>query len=87
MLECSCAALHTSLCSLCKQEVKASIDKLHHPVEEALARKEEIFSNARPLEAQKIQETANLLNTNWDKLNKLYQDRLKWGGTELAFQI
>lgn len=76
-MECSCAALHTSLCPLDKQEVKASVDELRRPVEEALARREEMVSNARPLEAQKIQETAGLLNTNWDKLNKLYQDRLK----------
>ncbi|XP_049919112.1 dystrophin isoform X5 [Epinephelus moara] len=36
-----------------------------------------MVSGARPLEGQRIQETATLLNTNWDKLNKLYQDRLK----------
>uniref|UniRef100_A0A3B4V2S3 Dystrophin n=1 Tax=Seriola dumerili TaxID=41447 RepID=A0A3B4V2S3_SERDU len=45
-------------------------------VEGALARREKMVSGARPLESQKIQETSTLLNTNWDKLNKLYQDRL-----------
>lgn len=60
-----------------KQEVKGSIDKLQGPVVGALARREEMVSGARPLEGQKIQETSTLLNTNWDKLNKLYQDRLK----------
>ncbi|TMS11567.1 Dystrophin [Larimichthys crocea] len=58
-------------------EVKVSIDKLRGPVEGALARREEMVSGARPLEGQRIQESATLLNTNWDKLNKLYQDRLK----------
>ncbi|XP_051284309.1 dystrophin isoform X4 [Dicentrarchus labrax] len=61
----------------CLKEVKASIDKLRGPVEGALARREEMVSSARPLEGQRIQETATLLSTNWDKLNKLYQDRLK----------
>uniref|UniRef100_A0A671Z343 Dystrophin n=1 Tax=Sparus aurata TaxID=8175 RepID=A0A671Z343_SPAAU len=54
-----------------------SIDKLQGPVVGALARREEMVSGARPLEGQRIQESATLLNTNWDKLNKLYQDRLK----------
>uniref|UniRef100_A0A671Z332 Dystrophin n=1 Tax=Sparus aurata TaxID=8175 RepID=A0A671Z332_SPAAU len=58
-------------------EVKGSIDKLQGPVVGALARREEMVSGARPLEGQRIQESATLLNTNWDKLNKLYQDRLK----------
>ncbi|KAM9836007.1 dystrophin-like [Aulostomus maculatus] len=61
----------------CLKEVKASIDKLRDPVEGALSRREEMVSGARPLEGQKIQETAALLKTNWDKLSKLYQDRLK----------
>ncbi|XP_044044300.1 dystrophin isoform X12 [Siniperca chuatsi] len=61
----------------CLKEVKGSIDKLRGPVEGALARREEMVSGARPLEGKRIQETATLLNTNWDKLNKLYQDRLK----------
>uniref|UniRef100_A0A671Z322 Dystrophin n=1 Tax=Sparus aurata TaxID=8175 RepID=A0A671Z322_SPAAU len=50
---------------------------LQGPVVGALARREEMVSGARPLEGQRIQESATLLNTNWDKLNKLYQDRLK----------
>lgn len=58
-----------------KQEVKESIEKLKGPVEVALARREEMVSGAQPLEGQRIQETASLLNTNWDKLNKLYKDR------------
>ncbi|XP_033837659.2 dystrophin isoform X13 [Periophthalmus magnuspinnatus] len=62
---------------LCLSEVKASIDQLQAPVEGALARREEMVQGARPMEAQRIQDTAALLGTNWDKLNKLYQDRLK----------
>ncbi|KAK5847635.1 hypothetical protein PBY51_016746 [Eleginops maclovinus] len=62
---------------LCLKEVKGSIEELRGPVEGALARREEMVSGARPLEGQRIQETATLLNTNWDKLNKLYLDRLK----------
>ncbi|XP_035481958.2 dystrophin isoform X3 [Scophthalmus maximus] len=61
----------------CLKEVKGSVDKLRGPVEGALALREEMVSSARPLEGQRIQETAALLGTNWDKLNKLYQDRLK----------
>ncbi|XP_041822402.1 dystrophin isoform X9 [Chelmon rostratus] len=61
----------------CLKEVKGGINKLQDPVEGALARREEMVSGARPLEGQRIQETATLLSTNWDKLNKLYQDRLK----------
>ncbi|XP_062301507.1 dystrophin isoform X2 [Scomber scombrus] len=62
---------------LCLKEVKESIDKLRGPVEGALARREEMVSGARPLEGQKIQNSATQLTTNWDKLNKLHQDRLK----------
>nr|XP_046237962.1 dystrophin isoform X12 [Scatophagus argus] len=61
----------------CLKEVKGSIDTLRGPVEGALARREEMVSGARPVEGQRIQESATLLSTNWDKLNKLYQDRLK----------
>jgi hypothetical protein len=46
-------------------------------VDEALGRRDEMVSGARPLEAQKIHDTALLLKTNWDKLNKLHQDRLR----------
>lgn len=59
------------------QEVDASVGRLRRPLEDALGRKEEMVSQARPLEGQKVQETAELLATNWDKLNKLYQDRLR----------
>ncbi|XP_029306035.1 LOW QUALITY PROTEIN: dystrophin [Cottoperca gobio] len=61
----------------CLKEVKGSIEELRGPVEGALAQREEMVSGARPLEGQRIQETATLLSTNWDKLNKLYLDRLK----------
>lgn len=61
----------------CLKEVKASVDKLCGPVERALAHRDHVVSGARPLEGQRIQETATLLQTNWDKLNKLYQDRQK----------
>uniref|UniRef100_M4A1S7 Dystrophin n=1 Tax=Xiphophorus maculatus TaxID=8083 RepID=M4A1S7_XIPMA len=46
-------------------------------VEGALARREEMVMRSRPLEGHRVQETASLLNNNWDKLNKLYKDRLK----------
>lgn len=59
------------------QEVKASIAMLQPPVEAALGRREEMVSGARPLEGQRIKETASHLHNNWDKLNKLYQDRLR----------
>ncbi|XP_037552527.1 dystrophin isoform X1 [Nematolebias whitei] len=62
---------------LCLKEVKENIDKLEGPLETALVHKEEMVLAARPLEGQRIQETAVLLSTNWDKLNKLYKDRLK----------
>ncbi|KAG7253849.1 hypothetical protein CRUP_037383, partial [Coryphaenoides rupestris] len=62
---------------VCIKEAKASIDKLCGPVGEALGRRDEMVSGARPLEAQKIHDTALLLKTNWDKLNKLHQDRLR----------
>lgn len=77
--------MHTPPHTLChnQQEVKGSIDLLQGPVEEALARREEMVSRALPLEGQRIQETATLLSTNWDKLNKLYQDRLKYGKPHL----
>ncbi|KAM9327399.1 dystrophin isoform 2-T2 [Pholidichthys leucotaenia] len=61
----------------CLKEVKENIDKLQGPVEGALARRGVMISGARPLEGQRIQETAVILSTNWDKLNKLYQDRLR----------
>ncbi|XP_076017960.1 dystrophin isoform X2 [Genypterus blacodes] len=61
----------------CLKDVKGSIDKLRGPVEGALVRREEMLAMARPLEGQKIQESAGLLGTNWDKLNKLYHDRLR----------
>ncbi|XP_072225563.1 dystrophin isoform X2 [Leuresthes tenuis] len=61
----------------CLKEVKENIQTQKGPVEGALACREEMRSCARPLESQKIQETATLLSTNWDKLNKLYLDRLK----------
>ncbi|XP_075333549.1 dystrophin isoform X3 [Odontesthes bonariensis] len=61
----------------CLKEVKENIQTQKGPVEGALACREEMRSCARPLESQRIQETATLLSTNWDKLNKLYLDRLK----------
>ncbi|XP_075905519.1 dystrophin isoform X3 [Nelusetta ayraudi] len=61
----------------CLEEVDASVGRLRRPLKEALGRKEEMVSQARPLEGQKIQETAEQLAANWDKLNKLYQDRLR----------
>lgn len=59
------------------QDVKENIDKLHGAVEGALAQREEMVTGSRPLEGHRVQETASLLNNNWDKLNKLYKDRLK----------
>lgn len=57
--------------------MKESIDALKGPVGKALARREEVASGARPTEAQRVQEAADLLSSNWDKLNKLHQDRLR----------
>ncbi|TNM94219.1 hypothetical protein fugu_002395 [Takifugu bimaculatus] len=61
----------------CLKEVKESIDGLKGPVGEALARREQMLSGARATEGQRIQDTTSLLSTNWDKLNKLHQDRFK----------
>uniref|UniRef100_A0A669AVD6 Dystrophin n=1 Tax=Oreochromis niloticus TaxID=8128 RepID=A0A669AVD6_ORENI len=44
-----------------------------------LAHRKEMMSGARPLEGQRIQESVNLLSISWGKLNKLYQDRQKYG--------
>ncbi|XP_037829862.1 dystrophin isoform X1 [Kryptolebias marmoratus] len=62
---------------LCLKEVEENINKLEGPVETALVHKEEMVLAAQPLEGQRIQDTAAFLSTNWDKLNKLYKDRLK----------
>ncbi|CAL8307771.1 unnamed protein product [Merluccius merluccius] len=71
----------------CIKEAKGSIDKLSGPVEEALGRRDEMVSGAWPLEAQKIHDTALLLKTNWDKLNKLHQDRLRrWEESNAKWQ-
>ncbi|XP_054599029.1 dystrophin isoform X5 [Nothobranchius furzeri] len=61
----------------CLKEVKGNIDKLERPVEGALAHREEKMLGAQPLEGQRIQEASSLLSTNWDKLNKLYRDRVR----------
>ncbi|XP_069568938.1 dystrophin isoform X2 [Brachyistius frenatus] len=61
----------------CLKEVKGNMDELLGPVEGALARREEAASGARPLESQRIRESAGLLGANWDKLNKLHQDRTR----------
>ncbi|XP_040028637.2 dystrophin isoform X7 [Gasterosteus aculeatus] len=61
----------------CLKEVKGNVEDLRGPVEGVLARREEMSSGARPLESQRIRDTAGLLNANWDKLNKLYHDRLR----------
>ncbi|XP_061760711.1 dystrophin isoform X4 [Nerophis ophidion] len=71
----------------CLQEVKMSIDKLRGPVEAALARRQEVASRARPMEAQRIQESAAFLQNNWDKLNKLHKDRLmRWQSCNSKWQ-
>ncbi|XP_061910041.1 dystrophin isoform X1 [Entelurus aequoreus] len=71
----------------CLQEVKVSIDKLRGPVEAALARRQEVASRARPMEAQRIQESAALLRNNCDKLNKLHKDRLmRWQSCNSKWQ-
>nr|XP_049609340.1 dystrophin isoform X5 [Syngnathus scovelli] len=63
----------------CLKEVKGIIDKLRGPVEVALSRRQEAASSARPMQGQRIHESATLLGTNWDKLNKLHKDRLmRW---------
>uniref|UniRef100_A0A8C7LCQ1 Dystrophin n=1 Tax=Oncorhynchus kisutch TaxID=8019 RepID=A0A8C7LCQ1_ONCKI len=55
-----------------------STRNLRPPVEGALARREEVVAIATPAERTRVQETALLLNTNWDKVNKLYLDRLRY---------
>ncbi|XP_051915019.1 dystrophin isoform X6 [Hippocampus zosterae] len=60
----------------CLKEVRAIIDKLRAPVEAALSRRQEVAAAARPLEGQRIHQSANQLGTNWDKLNKLHKERL-----------
>uniref|UniRef100_A0A674C557 Dystrophin n=1 Tax=Salmo trutta TaxID=8032 RepID=A0A674C557_SALTR len=42
------------------------------------SRREEVVAIATPAESTRVQETALLLNTNWDKVNKLYLDRLRY---------
>ncbi|XP_004086056.1 dystrophin isoform X2 [Oryzias latipes] len=61
----------------CLKEVGENIAVLRGPVEAALARREEVVVGARPLEAQRIRETAGLLSSNWDKILKQHQDRLR----------
>ncbi|XP_030603146.1 dystrophin isoform X3 [Archocentrus centrarchus] len=61
----------------CLKEVKGNIDKLRDPVDRALTHRDKMVSGAWPLEGQKIQETTGLLSINWEKLNKLHQDRQK----------
>ncbi|XP_019712980.1 dystrophin-like [Hippocampus comes] len=60
----------------CLKEVRAIIDKLRAPVEAALSRRQEVAATARPLEGQRIHQSATQLGTNWDKLNKLHKERL-----------
>ncbi|XP_036396175.1 dystrophin isoform X3 [Megalops cyprinoides] len=60
----------------CLQEVKQRLEKLKPQVESAQGRKEEILRSASPLETQHVQETLQLLGTNWEKVNKLHRDRL-----------
>ncbi|XP_067349213.1 dystrophin isoform X7 [Channa argus] len=72
----------------CLKEVKSSIDKLRGPVEGALAHREEMVAGSRPMESQRVKETAALLSTNWEKLNKLYKDRLKrWQDCNSKWQM
>lgn len=59
------------------QEVGDSISVLRGPVEAALARTEEVVAGARPLEAQRIREMSGLLSSNWDKVLKQHQDRVR----------
>ncbi|XP_045555407.1 dystrophin isoform X5 [Salmo salar] len=61
----------------CLQEVKVNLKNLRPPVEGALATREEVVAIATQAESTRVQETALLLNTNWDKVNKLYLDRLR----------
>ncbi|KAF6730406.1 Dystrophin [Oryzias melastigma] len=59
------------------KEVGDSISVLRGPVEAALARTEEVVAGARPLEAQRIREMSGLLSSNWDKVLKQHQDRVR----------
>ncbi|KAJ8350389.1 hypothetical protein SKAU_G00255190 [Synaphobranchus kaupii] len=60
---------------LCLQDVKLRLEKLQTPVESAQARKEDVLHCSTPQEIQHVHETLLLLNTNWEKVNKLYRDR------------
>ncbi|KAL1021783.1 hypothetical protein UPYG_G00017880 [Umbra pygmaea] len=63
----------------CLQEVQFSLQKLRPSVEGALARRADVLANSTPGGSPRVQETASLLNNNWDKVNKLYLDRLaRW---------
>uniref|UniRef100_A0A8C9TMH4 Dystrophin n=1 Tax=Scleropages formosus TaxID=113540 RepID=A0A8C9TMH4_SCLFO len=64
----------------CLQDAKLSLDKLVAPVERARGRKEEVLSRVSPAETRLIQDTLLLLNTNWEKVNKLHHDRLSSQG-------
>uniref|UniRef100_A0A8C9WAK2 Dystrophin n=1 Tax=Scleropages formosus TaxID=113540 RepID=A0A8C9WAK2_SCLFO len=44
----------------------------------ARGRKEEVLSRVSPAETRLIQDTLLLLNTNWEKVNKLHHDRLAY---------
>ncbi|KAJ3584666.1 hypothetical protein NHX12_015161, partial [Muraenolepis orangiensis] len=71
----------------CIQEAKASMEQLSGPVDGALSRRDQMVSAARPLQGQKIHDTALLLKTNWDKLTKLHQDRLRrWEESNAKWQ-
>uniref|UniRef100_A0A8C9TK36 Dystrophin n=1 Tax=Scleropages formosus TaxID=113540 RepID=A0A8C9TK36_SCLFO len=47
-------------------------------LERARGRKEEVLSRVSPAETRLIQDTLLLLNTNWEKVNKLHHDRLAY---------
>uniref|UniRef100_A0A8K9WVR4 Dystrophin n=1 Tax=Oncorhynchus mykiss TaxID=8022 RepID=A0A8K9WVR4_ONCMY len=85
MCICTCVCVWLTCVCVClyayvpvSQEVKVNLKNLRPPVEGALARREEVVAIATPAESTRVQETALLLNTNWDKVNKLYLDRLRY---------
>ncbi|XP_015219666.1 dystrophin isoform X7 [Lepisosteus oculatus] len=59
----------------CLKDAKVSLTKLAGPVGNAQSRRSAVLQNASPVEYSHIQDSARQLDTNWEKVNKLYKDR------------
>ncbi|XP_066562465.1 dystrophin isoform X5 [Amia ocellicauda] len=60
----------------CLKDAKVSLSKLSGPVDVAQRKKSAVVQNASAVELDQIQESVRHLDTNWEKVNKLYRDRL-----------